>query len=364
MPVPPLPLELVDLIISHIARDLPQAERLAECGRLALVCSNWANAARTVAYHRLEVHSRDTPQIIGHLLENPHLSCYIRDFWPTVPWTIDLNLTGHGQLLLNVLRLTRLTDVNLPISPYTRKFFLAAVQELDTACLRNVACVGSMGSSDILDDLSEGLRCMPCLRSLTISVGGADLTPAVSFSNDLGQRITTRDLIFTVLGAPDSGTASGLFRAVCSMLTDVLRACHLRVRDASALSLAPLVRFSNLTAVGIGIESDSAGLYRLCDELAALPHIADLYIWHRVAVGEVYRGSDIRPNVVDVIEVLRRLPITLVSAGVAGWTIRPHITRFLVHFQAERIPGNLHQVRFCSETGGETLATYVKATVS
>ncbi|GAA6047177.1 hypothetical protein NBRC10513_003843 [Rhodotorula toruloides] len=74
MPVPYLPIELVDLIISHVARDLTQSERLEECGRLALVCRNWTERARMVAWRELEVHVTNDAKLIDHLRQHPHLA--------------------------------------------------------------------------------------------------------------------------------------------------------------------------------------------------------------------------------------------------------------------------------------------------
>ncbi|BGP62314.1 hypothetical protein NBRC10512v2_003644 [Rhodotorula toruloides] len=161
---------------------------------------------------------------------------------------------------------------------------------------------------------------MPLLRILSVLVTGEEQDTQPVRSRNLDMRIAVRVFDFTVCGDADSEAMSTLFRALCGMLADELEACALRLPDPSALRLEPLKRFSNLTAVFLTVQSDSASvLYRLCDEAASLPHLAGLDVSHGFSVGEVYKETDIFSNVVDVAEVVCRLPRTL--AGPSDLTV-------------------------------------------
>ncbi|EMS18332.1 uncharacterized protein RHTO_06475 [Rhodotorula toruloides NP11] len=334
MPVPSLPIELVDLIISHVARGLSQSERHTECGRLALVCKDWTERARMVAWRQLHVHVTSDAKLIDHLCRHPHLACYIHNISPSVPWMSDIVGSRRGESLLDVLRRARPTDVTLPISRYTRRFFLAAAHALNTERLRDLTCFGAIGDSETLANWAEGLRDMPLLRILSVLVTGEEQDTQPVRSRNLDMRIAVRVFDFTVCGDADSEAMSTLFRALCGMLADELEACALRLPDPSALRLEPLKRFSNLTAVFLTVQSDSASvLYRLCDEAASLPHLAGLDVSHGFSVGEVYKETDILSNVVDVAEVVCRLPRTLpdgetlvtyvlkTSEGIGEWSL-------------------------------------------
>lgn len=69
MPISALALELIDLIVSHAARDLPQDERLEECGRLALVCKQWARPAQAAGWRdvKLPTTTRDSSTISSRI---------------------------------------------------------------------------------------------------------------------------------------------------------------------------------------------------------------------------------------------------------------------------------------------------------
>lgn len=200
---------------------------------------------------------------------------------------------------------------------------------------------------------------MPSLRALHVTITDSFPDDILAFPRGLAV-CASREFSFSVFGDADPEAASVVFCALCALLADILLVCCIRLQDASALRLSPLAGFPNLRMVTLGIEPDSVDvLYRWCDEMALLPHLKQLIVWHQSSIGDVHEGEGIDADVVDIAEVLRRSPSTLESGCFAGWTVRIHMSQFSFIFAANRVPPNVRQVWFSASLTGRTLATYI-----
>lgn len=90
------------------------------------------------------------------------------------------------------------------------------------------------------------------------------------------------------------------------------------------LDLSPLNRFPNLRTLLLRLRADSpALLYNLCRMTAALPQVTRLTITKVDTLGTVDTGTDDKPDVVEIAELLRHLPRNLQASVFTGFTARP-----------------------------------------
>ncbi|GAA6046086.1 hypothetical protein NBRC10513_002086 [Rhodotorula toruloides] len=80
MPVPPLPLELVRLVLSLAAASLPEVERREECINFARVCKAWNESATALAWEEVSVREAGSEwaAFVNHLCAYPDLCRHIR----------------------------------------------------------------------------------------------------------------------------------------------------------------------------------------------------------------------------------------------------------------------------------------------
>ncbi|GAA6036123.1 hypothetical protein JCM8097_006627 [Rhodosporidiobolus ruineniae] len=80
MPIPPLPLEIVGLIIDEVRLGLENdEERWSNCRNLALVCREWRSLGTAAYWHTVGLESPDEGlQVDRHLKRYPHLASLVR----------------------------------------------------------------------------------------------------------------------------------------------------------------------------------------------------------------------------------------------------------------------------------------------
>lgn len=80
MPVPPLPLEVVDIILSFAATSLSEVERREECVKFALVCKTWTETAVRLAWKEVSLWKAGdkSTSLAKHLCAFPSLCRHFR----------------------------------------------------------------------------------------------------------------------------------------------------------------------------------------------------------------------------------------------------------------------------------------------
>ncbi|GAA6046090.1 hypothetical protein NBRC10513_002090 [Rhodotorula toruloides] len=131
MPIPPLPIEVVHLILSSAAASLPEVERREECIKFALVCRAWKEIAVRLAWEKVSL------WMAGKLLDSaarlPHRDPSPRRAHAAAQMAKLLSLAGTLQVLF-------LPDVSSPsmkmllLSTAARAKFASHLRELFVFC--------------------------------------------------------------------------------------------------------------------------------------------------------------------------------------------------------------------------------------
>lgn len=84
MPVPPLPLELVALIVDELAASCSedQKQRLANGRNVALVCRSWSSLGTAVVWRNVVLHSpEELSSLLSHFERHPKLPLLLKELY-------------------------------------------------------------------------------------------------------------------------------------------------------------------------------------------------------------------------------------------------------------------------------------------
>ncbi|GAA5864446.1 hypothetical protein JCM1840_000500 [Sporobolomyces johnsonii] len=78
MPIPPLPLELVRLIVDHASDDLEECERHELGSAMALVQKSWRSPGQALAWHTVTLNLACDDPLLKHLIHHEHLLPFVK----------------------------------------------------------------------------------------------------------------------------------------------------------------------------------------------------------------------------------------------------------------------------------------------
>lgn len=364
MPISSLPVEILDLIFSHVARPLLESERLEECGRLALVCKQWVRPAQAAAWSSLNVSPADKA-LIDHLLAHPLLTDHVRRIVFNLGWRNDDGAAEERQRLLRLLKQCRPSSAGLSVGSAVSPFFRQCMQALGTSRLRTFMCIGDLDDAETVEDVVAGLRNLPALQALQLLLAVQAQQAAIHLVPEPDNCIKVRHFSLMFDDDGPAGAESALLGIFCSILSDDLEIVSLRVRYPSALSLAPLAAFTKLHSLWVDIKTESPEvLYDLCDKAADMCALRVFGFHLNDQVGTILATGDGFPPSVHSEALLRRTPPRLECGIFSGWRVVVRHPGTFVDIDPKSsiaYDGKLPYISIrATPTSGRPLATYYK----
>lgn len=178
MPIPPLPLELVALILDHLADDLSPPECRQHGAVVALVCKSWASLGVEFAFRDLQLKRGEDDELVDMLLRHPEWlskikSLVIKDLPPVEEGEPDHDTSDLPALVKICGRCTRVTTLSL--EAFSQCQILAAI--VASPCAPTLtALYTALAYSDesvpfSLQHLCDTLSSFPSLALLDLRIG-------------------------------------------------------------------------------------------------------------------------------------------------------------------------------------------------
>ncbi|GAA5969533.1 hypothetical protein JCM11641_008146 [Rhodosporidiobolus odoratus] len=294
MPIPSLPLEIVDLVLSHLGDDLEELDRRKNGIKLALVCKAWRPSADEMRLHDLELVPVIDDAYVRHLLTRPEMLRHCRRLKVTeykVGDVVDSDADEQAQeaarrpigvreapLYIDLLGLvSRVESLALPgTAPEVNLLAGAATSPMASTLLRLHASVRSFPFID-LNKLAETLSSFRRLEYLSLVVGFLGRAPVEYHDSVPTSRLRLSHFSLTVYAHFGVGMHACLPRLFSDLLDPTsLTPCKLPYWTGEPFFINCLPQYVNLATLSVeavDAQSIAPNLDTLCQ---ILPHLLAL----------------------------------------------------------------------------------------
>ncbi|GAA5981067.1 hypothetical protein JCM11641_001444 [Rhodosporidiobolus odoratus] len=331
MPIPSLPLEIVDLVLSHLGSDLDELTRREHGITLALVCRAWKPLAEQMMVRDLELLPGDDNGYIRHLLGRPEILRHCRRLEVLQYGREAGEAQGEGALhaisrddgplYVDLVRLATLVEsLTLPATP-PRLDLLARVANAPMAATLRQLEVGILNFHHFdTHKMVNSLLCFRGLDELSVRVGylGREMVgyqgPAVA------SRLPVSRFGLHIFAEVITGLHSGLARSFHSVLEPTtLKRCDLDEWTGDRGFLDCLPQYPNLeclTITTLGAEGIAIRLETLCEVLPRLLALASLTIMTSSVIDLPPLAEHVSP--ISCFDFLASLPTSFKRGLLAG----------------------------------------------
>ncbi|GAA5889243.1 hypothetical protein JCM6882_000685 [Rhodosporidiobolus microsporus] len=296
MPTPPLPLEVVALILSHLGDAVDESGRRENGKELALVCKAWTPLAYEMMFRDLKPKPKRDEGLIKFLFERPHLLAHVRqlDLSAFSPSTEsedeaeDTEGTAEGDRKLSILEeednvqplyelvggCIRLRTLNIPAGGPTINFLPFFAKSPSASTLTSLY-LDSMGYQSFdVDNLASHLAKLKSLEVLELRLCLFSTSPCSYNCQPPPDKVPLKRISLNILGAFETN----LHELVTKALTDILdpstlTRCRLEDWKGDPFFLEWLPQCEALTTLIIEISEAEGVALCLEDIHAVLPEL-------------------------------------------------------------------------------------------